>query len=124
MPQIQLQSIDCRRIRNIVGSSCTQLVKKHGIPNPREFPDEILSLTGRTHIFQLHYNPSCVAGRIDFYFDDILDKPLQITGASETHVESTELLPAVTPTQTPAASGSTQILTETPPTDPQPTEQD
>ncbi|GJR31637.1 DNA helicase [Tanacetum coccineum] len=66
----------------LTGSSCTELVKKYGVPDPRKFPDEILSLNRRTHIFQIHYNPSCVQGRVDFYFDDILDKPLQIVGPS------------------------------------------
>ncbi|GJU74472.1 DNA helicase [Tanacetum coccineum] len=67
----------------LTGSSCTQLVKKYGVPDPRDFPDEILSLNGRTHILQIHYNPLCVKGRVDFYFDDILDKPLQIAGPSQ-----------------------------------------
>ncbi|GKB08084.1 DNA helicase [Tanacetum coccineum] len=66
----------------LTGKSCTQLVKKYGTPDPREFPKEILSLNGQTHIFQIHYNPSCVKGRVDFYFDDILDKPLRIVGPS------------------------------------------
>nr|GEX48809.1 DNA helicase [Tanacetum cinerariifolium] len=67
----------------LIGSSCTELVKKYGVPNPREFPDEILSLNGRTHIFQVHNNPSCIQGRVDYYFDDILDKQLQIARPSQ-----------------------------------------
>ncbi|GJS71954.1 hypothetical protein Tco_0704795, partial [Tanacetum coccineum] len=82
----------------LTGRSCTELVKKYGVPDPREFPDEILSLNGRTHIFQIHYNPSCVQGRVDFYFDDILDKPLQIG----------------TPVQLPQTSITAQTLTVTP----------
>ncbi|GJV94691.1 nucleic acid-binding, OB-fold protein [Tanacetum coccineum] len=73
----------------LTGSSCTELVKKYGVLDPLEFPDEILSLNGRTHIFQIHYNPSSVQGRVDFYFDDILDKPLQIVGPSQSSETST-----------------------------------
>ncbi|GJY68131.1 nucleic acid-binding, OB-fold protein [Tanacetum coccineum] len=87
----------------LTGKSCTQLVKKYGTPDPREFPKEILSLNGQTHIFQIHYNPSCVKGRVDFYFDDILDKPLRIVGPS-----GIQARPTVTP------------LPTTPGTDPQP----
>ncbi|GKC51479.1 nucleic acid-binding, OB-fold protein [Tanacetum coccineum] len=72
-----------RRIRNSVGN---------------------LLYSKRRRLNRKQLNP---VGRIDFYFDDILDKPLQIAGASET-----QLLPAATPTQTPAASGSAQILTD------------
>ncbi|GJW13927.1 DNA helicase [Tanacetum coccineum] len=57
---------------------CSELVKKYNNPDPRDFPPEILSLIGHQHIFQFHYNPYCEMGIIDFYFDDILDKPLQI----------------------------------------------
>ncbi|GJX10982.1 DNA helicase [Tanacetum coccineum] len=71
-------------------SDCTQLVKKNGVPSPREFPTEILSLEGKTHIFQFHYNPSCAKGKVDFFFDDILDKPLQIAGPSEVSKDITD----------------------------------
>ncbi|GJW56689.1 DNA helicase [Tanacetum coccineum] len=103
----------------LTGSSCTDLVKKYGVPDPREFPDEILSLNGRTHIFQVHYNPSCVQGRVDFYFDDILDKPLQIAGPSQSSEPSTVTpLPITpetptTPAEQPTASTAASIgLTE------------
>ncbi|GJT40584.1 putative ribonuclease H-like domain-containing protein [Tanacetum coccineum] len=98
----------------LTGSSCTELVKKYGVPDPRDFPDEILSLNGRTHIFQVHYNPSCVQGRVDFYFDDILDKPLQIDGPSQSLEPSTEPTRIGTPVQLPQTSIATQILTVTP----------
>nr|GEV19299.1 hypothetical protein [Tanacetum cinerariifolium] len=99
----------------LTGSSCTELVKKYGVPNPREFPDEILSLNGRIHIFQVHYNPFCVQGRIDFYFDDILDKPLQIVGPSQSSepslVTSLPITPVTpgTPAEQPAASTAASI---------------
>ncbi|GJS60145.1 DNA helicase [Tanacetum coccineum] len=80
----------------LTGSSCTQLVKKYGVTDSRDSPDEILSLNGRTHIFQIYYNPSCVKGRVDFYFDDILDKRLQIAGQSQIEEIPTDLLPVRT----------------------------
>nr|GEW83319.1 DNA helicase [Tanacetum cinerariifolium] len=98
----------------LTGSSSTQLVKKYGVPDPRDFPDEILSLNRRTHIFQIHYNPSCVKGRVDFYFDDILDKPLQIAGPSHIEEIPTDPLPVGTPTQLTGIRHSAQILTVTP----------
>ncbi|GKE45342.1 hypothetical protein Tco_1472626 [Tanacetum coccineum] len=59
---------------------CSELVKKYNNPDPRDFPPEILSLKGHHHIIQFHYNSYCEMGRVDFNFDDILEKPLQITG--------------------------------------------
>ncbi|GJZ16317.1 hypothetical protein Tco_0551994 [Tanacetum coccineum] len=41
------------------------------------------SFKGKTRIFLFHYNPSCVKGKVDFFFDDILDKLLQIARPSE-----------------------------------------
>ncbi|GJW40061.1 DNA helicase [Tanacetum coccineum] len=98
----------------LTGSSCTQLVKKYGVPDPRDFRDEILSLNGRTHIFQVHYNPSCVKGRVDLYFDDILYKPLQIAGPSQIEEIPTDPLPVGTPTQLTGISDSAQTITVTP----------
>ncbi|GKD82201.1 DNA helicase [Tanacetum coccineum] len=95
----------------LTGSSCTELVKKYGVLDPLEFPDEILSLNGRIHIFQIHYNPSCVQGRVDFYFDDILDKPLQIVGPSQSSETSTDPLQTGTPVQLPQTSIMAQTLT-------------
>ncbi|GJX72790.1 nucleic acid-binding, OB-fold protein [Tanacetum coccineum] len=66
----------------LTGSDCSNLVKK--IHDTRDFPTEILAIEGRRHIFQFHYNPYCETGRVDFYFDDILDKPLQIKDAPTT----------------------------------------
>ncbi|GKA07071.1 nucleic acid-binding, OB-fold protein [Tanacetum coccineum] len=63
----------------LTGYECSELLKKYNMPSPRNFPTEILSLKGRQHIFQFHFNPYSVTGKVDFYFDDILDKPLQIT---------------------------------------------
>nr|GFA46380.1 nucleic acid-binding, OB-fold protein [Tanacetum cinerariifolium] len=54
----------------LTGSDCSESVKKYYIPHPRDFPTEILAL---------HYNLLCEKCRVDFLFDDILDKPLQIT---------------------------------------------
>ncbi|GJV45250.1 DNA helicase [Tanacetum coccineum] len=67
----------------LTGTDCTKLVNLYDTPSPRDFPSEILNLQGQRHIFQFHYNPSCEKGKVDFYFDDILDKPMQITCSSE-----------------------------------------
>ncbi|GJY11616.1 hypothetical protein Tco_0380925, partial [Tanacetum coccineum] len=72
----------------LTGSDCTQLVKKNDIPSPCEFPTKILSFKGKTHIFLFHYNPSCAKGKVDF-FDDILDKLLQIAGPSQVSKDTT-----------------------------------
>ncbi|GJZ55227.1 ankyrin repeat-containing domain, PGG domain protein [Tanacetum coccineum] len=56
-------------------------------PSPRDFPLEILNLKGREHTFQFHYNPSCEKGKVDFHFDDILDKPLQITSGPKAETQ-------------------------------------
>ncbi|KAJ9552115.1 hypothetical protein OSB04_016160 [Centaurea solstitialis] len=60
----------------LTGHECSELVKKYNMPSPRDFPTEILSIKGRQHIFQFHFNPYSETGKVDFYFDDILDKPL------------------------------------------------
>ncbi|GJX59285.1 hypothetical protein Tco_0290675 [Tanacetum coccineum] len=67
----------------LTGADCTKLVNLYGTPSPCDFPHEILNLQGQRHIFQFHYNPSCEKGKVDFYFDDILDKPMQITCCSK-----------------------------------------
>ncbi|GJW87353.1 nucleic acid-binding, OB-fold protein, partial [Tanacetum coccineum] len=72
----------------LTGVSCPDLVTKYNTPNQRDFPQEILELAGRHHIFQFHYNPYCSKGRVDFYFDDILDKPLQITNPSTAKLQT------------------------------------
>ncbi|GJU06614.1 DNA helicase [Tanacetum coccineum] len=84
---------------------CSELVKKYNNPDPRDFPPEILSLKGHQHIFQFHYNPYCEMGRIDFYFDDILDKPLQITGTD---------MPALKGTGMSTPGISSQLMIEAP----------
>nr|GEX88115.1 ribonuclease H-like domain-containing protein [Tanacetum cinerariifolium] len=61
----------------------THLVKLHNIPSASDFLPEILNLAGQNHIFQFHYSPSYEKGNVEFYFDDILDKPLQITSGSK-----------------------------------------
>nr|GEY96388.1 nucleic acid-binding, OB-fold protein [Tanacetum cinerariifolium] len=65
------------------GFDCSELVKKYEMPDTRDFPTEILEIERRHHIFKFHYNPYCETGRVDFYFDDKLDKPLYITESGE-----------------------------------------
>ncbi|GJR63532.1 DNA helicase [Tanacetum coccineum] len=81
---------------------CSELVKKYNNPDPCDFPPEILSLKGHQHIFN-PYNPYCEMGRIDFYFDDILDKPLQISGTD---------MPALKGTGMTAPGISSQLMIE------------
>ncbi|GKA12950.1 hypothetical protein Tco_0692496 [Tanacetum coccineum] len=70
-----------------------------------DFPEEILALERKQHVFQFHYNPYCQTGRVDFYFDDILDKPLQITdsekGKSQVTGESSNIIKGTTALETP-----------------------
>ncbi|GJT61107.1 DNA helicase [Tanacetum coccineum] len=86
-------------------ADCPELVKKYNIPSMRDFPEEILALEGKQHVFQFHYNPYCQTGRVDFYFDDILDKPLQITdsekGKSQVTGESSNIIEGTTALETP-----------------------
>ncbi|GKD43727.1 hypothetical protein Tco_1268372 [Tanacetum coccineum] len=69
---------------------CTELVKRNNMPDPRDFPTEILNLARQKHLFQFYYNPSCAKGGMDFYFDDIPNKPSQIAGPPEIPVAQTE----------------------------------
>ncbi|GJR52231.1 hypothetical protein Tco_1402752 [Tanacetum coccineum] len=59
---------------NILIGECSQLMKMHNTPQPHDLPPQILALKVKRHIFQFHYNPRCNAGRVDFIFNDILDK--------------------------------------------------
>nr|GEW13015.1 hypothetical protein [Tanacetum cinerariifolium] len=79
----------------LIGYKCLELLKKYNMPSPRDFPTEILSLKGRQHIFQFHFNPYSVTGKVDFYFDDILDKPLQITETDMPTLETRRESPGI-----------------------------
>ncbi|GJY79070.1 hypothetical protein Tco_0484871 [Tanacetum coccineum] len=96
----------------VTGADCTQLVNLHDTPSPRKFPPEILNLQSRKHIFQFHYNPSCEKGKIDFYFDDILDKPVQITSGTELETEA----PCDVTIRTPPTTDTCILLKGTPDT--------
>ncbi|PWA47152.1 hypothetical protein CTI12_AA385830 [Artemisia annua] len=63
------------KANDVVGIDCESLVKSLENPDPREFPEKILSIVGKKHIFQFHYNTSSKQETIDFIFNDILDKP-------------------------------------------------
>ncbi|GJU76461.1 hypothetical protein Tco_1273531 [Tanacetum coccineum] len=87
----------------LTGTNCPQLVKLYNTPDPREFPTELLELQGQSRIFQFHHNPYCEKGRVDFYFDTILDRPLEIASSSKTQTATTgsELIsPALEITET------------------------
>ncbi|GJX11752.1 hypothetical protein Tco_0201611 [Tanacetum coccineum] len=70
---------------------------------------DVLTGKGCTQLF--HYNPSCKKGRVDFFFDDILDKPLQIIEgtSSQQNLEETAGILIMT---TPAITETSSILKE------------
>nr|GEV11132.1 reverse transcriptase domain-containing protein [Tanacetum cinerariifolium] len=41
----------------------------------------------KQHVFQFYYDPGCKTGRVNFMFDDILDKPLQLKNTGKTKIE-------------------------------------
>ena len=59
---------------DIVGSKCEILVNSLENPDPRNFPEEILKIIGKKHIFQFHYNTSTRQATVNFILDEILDK--------------------------------------------------
>ena len=59
----------------VVGIKCEELVNSLNHPSPREFPEELLAIIGKTQIFQFHYNTSSRQKQVDFILDDILDIP-------------------------------------------------
>nr|GEU71416.1 hypothetical protein [Tanacetum cinerariifolium] len=48
-----------------------------------------------------HYSPHCEKGKVDFYFDTILDKALQIASSSEQAENITDKKPSVTAIEMP-----------------------
>ncbi|PWA84211.1 replication protein A 70 kDa DNA-binding subunit [Artemisia annua] len=60
---------------DIVGVKCETFVNSIQNPDPRDFPEEILSLIGEKHIFQFHYNMTSRERIVDFILHVILDKP-------------------------------------------------
>ncbi|GKA39554.1 hypothetical protein Tco_0732105, partial [Tanacetum coccineum] len=92
----------------LIGKDCTQLVKMYNRPGPRDFPTETLNLKGQKHLFQFHYNLSCKKGRVDFFFDDILDKPLQISKGPSAQKESEQTAGLLS--KEPGSNGITQML--------------
>nr|GEX05151.1 RNA-directed DNA polymerase, eukaryota [Tanacetum cinerariifolium] len=79
----------------LTGIYCPKLVSQQDAQVLRDFPVEILKLNGQQHIFQFHYSPHCEKGKVEFYFDTILDKPLQIVGSSEQAENITDKEPSV-----------------------------
>ena len=63
------------KANDVVGIDCESLVTSLKNPNPREFPEKILSIVGKKHIFQFHFNASSKQKPPDFIFNEILDKP-------------------------------------------------
>ena len=59
----------------IVGTDCSSLLKVLNNPGPRDIPETIHAITGKTHIFQFHYNTSSKLGPPEFIFDKVLDEP-------------------------------------------------
>lgn len=67
---------------DIVGTNCEILVNSLEDPDPREFPEKVLAVIGKKHIFQFHYNTSSRQGPVTFILDEILDKP-----DTQTHIQ-------------------------------------
>ena len=67
---------------DIVGVKCETLVNSLENPDPREFPETILALIGKKHIFQFHYNTKLRQGPVTFVLHEILDKP-----NTQTHIK-------------------------------------
>ncbi|PWA86557.1 nucleic acid-binding, OB-fold protein [Artemisia annua] len=82
---------------DIVGVKCETFVNSLQNPDPRQFPERILALIGKKHIFQFHYNTNSRQGPVTFILHEILDKP-----DTQTHIKDnpSESLPA--PTQLPS----------------------
>ncbi|PWA83752.1 replication protein A 70 kDa DNA-binding subunit [Artemisia annua] len=59
---------------DIVGVKCETLVNSLENPDAREFPEKILALIGKQHIFQFHYNTNSRQGPVTFILYEILDK--------------------------------------------------
>ncbi|GJS99252.1 DNA helicase [Tanacetum coccineum] len=87
---INFQKTEFDLMQKPVIIAVSSLVKKYETPDTQDFPTEILDIEGLHHIFQFHYNPYCKTGRVDIYFDDIVDKPLQITCIPTTALQLTE----------------------------------
>ncbi|GKA93144.1 hypothetical protein Tco_0815130 [Tanacetum coccineum] len=99
----------------LTGYECTKLVKRNNMPDPRDFPTEILNLARQKHIFQFHHNPSCAKGGMDFYFDDIPNKPSQIVGPPEIPAAQTGTSTPTMPVQLTTETGdSRQAIVATP----------
>ena len=60
---------------DIVGVKCEALVRSLQYPDPRDFPEKLLSIIGKKHIFQFHYNTSSKQAQVDFILYQILDLP-------------------------------------------------
>ncbi|PWA67943.1 nucleic acid-binding, OB-fold protein [Artemisia annua] len=103
---------------DIVGISCQTLVDSLENPDPREFPERILAVIGKQHIFQFHYNTNSRQGPVTFILYQILDKPQtesQITdkaSGSGTIQESSKTIE----TNVPEEQQTTTAIEYTPPT--------
>ncbi|GKB34062.1 nucleic acid-binding, OB-fold protein [Tanacetum coccineum] len=100
----------------LTGIDYLKLVSQQDAPDLHDFPVEILKLNGQQHIFQFHYSPHCEKGKVDFYFDTILDKPLQIASSSEQAENITDKKPSVTAIEMPkpvSAEICVSLLTST-----------
>ena len=58
---------------DIVGTKCEILVNSLQNPDPREFPEKILAIIGKKHIFQFHYSINTRQETMSFILDEILD---------------------------------------------------
>ena len=63
------------KANDIVGIDCNSLVNSLNNPHPRDIPEKIEAIVGKTHIFQFQYNTSSKQGLPEFIFNELLDKP-------------------------------------------------
>ena len=62
------------KANDIVGVDCNSLVGSLKNPHPRDIPEKIQEVVGKTHIFQFQYNTSSKQGPPQFIFNELLDK--------------------------------------------------
>nr|GEX52274.1 nucleic acid-binding, OB-fold protein [Tanacetum cinerariifolium] len=85
---LQLNSLSLLQMPTFSPEVTVQSRSKSTTYHTHGISQQILALQGKNHIFQFHYNLLCEKGRVDFLFDDILDKPLQITAGPKNPRES------------------------------------
>ncbi|PWA64002.1 nucleic acid-binding, OB-fold protein [Artemisia annua] len=63
------------KANKIVGTDCGSLLAELNYPGPRDIPERLHTITGKTHIFLFCFNTSSKQALPEFVFDKILDGP-------------------------------------------------